>query len=107
MVSLMKSRKNLKQKPVTLIHRQGKKSVNSSTKDNIWKLKWVSSVVLMFAMILTAQNIYPYNLFVHFVGILGWLIVAINWNDRALIVVNSVAIAILTNGLFAYFVKVY
>ena len=71
-------------------------------KDKIWKLKWASSITLMFAMILTAQNVYPYNLFFHFIGILGWLIVSINWNDRALIVVNSVAIAILTNGLFAY-----
>jgi hypothetical protein len=74
-------------------------------KDKIWKLKWASSIVLMFAMILTAQNVYPYNLFFHFIGILGWLIVSINWNDRALIVVNSVAIAILTNGLFAYIIS--
>jgi hypothetical protein len=81
--------------------------MQGDTKNYIWRLKWVSSVVLMFAMILTAQNIYPYNLFFHFAGILGWLIVSINWNDRALIVVNSVAIAILTNGIFAYYVKIY
>ena len=39
-------------------------------------------------------------------GIAGWLWVSILWNDRALIVVNAVAIAIFANGLVAYFLKV-
>jgi len=71
----------------------------------VWKIKWASSIVLMFAMILTSQNIYPYNLYFHFVGILGWLFVSIKWNDRALIVVNSVALSIIANGIIAQFIK--
>ena len=56
-------------------------------------------------MILTANNVYPINLIFHFVGIGGWLAVAIVWNDRALIVVNAVGVAILLNGLVAWFLK--
>ena len=70
-----------------------------------WYGKWVSSIILIIAMIFTANNVYPLNLFFHFVGISGWLWVAIIWNDRALIVVNAVAVAIFANGIVAYFLK--
>ena len=70
-----------------------------------WYGKWISSIVLIIAMIFTANNVYPLNLFFHFAGISGWLWVAIIWNDRALIVVNAVAVAIFANGIVAYFLK--
>ena len=70
-----------------------------------WWVKWVSSIILMGSMILTSQNIYPYNLAVHSVGITGWLIVAILWNDRALIVVNACSLILLINGLVSYVIK--
>ena len=72
-----------------------------------WWVKWIASVILIVAMIFTANNIYPYNLFLHFVGLGGWLIVAIVWNDRALIVINAVALAIFANGMVAYILKTY
>ena len=75
-------------------------------KDLTWKIKWTSTVVLMFGMILTSQNLYPYNLMFHVVGITGWTYVSIVWNDRALIVINSVALCIFINGIVAYLVKV-
>ena len=71
-----------------------------------WYVKWVSSVILIAAMIFTANNIYPYNLFLHFIGITGWLWVAVLWNDRSLIVLNSVALAIFANGMVAYILKI-
>lgn len=70
-----------------------------------WYVKWASSVILIAAMIFTANNIYPYNLFLHFVGITGWLWVAVIWNDRSLIVLNAVALAIFANGMVAYLLK--
>ena len=75
-------------------------------KDLTWKIKWASTIILMFGFILTSQNLYPYNLVVHLMGTIGWSYVAIVWNDRALIVINSVALCIFTNGHVAYFVKV-
>ena len=55
----------------------------------------------MTGMIFTAQNIFPYNLYSHTIGIIGWVYVSIVWNDRALIVVNSVALSIFLNGILA------
>ena len=69
----------------------------------LWYVKWIASVILIIAMIFTANNLYPYNLFFHFVGLSGWLWVAVLWNDRSLIVLNSVALAIFANGLISYF----
>ena len=70
-----------------------------------WWIKWVASIILLCGMILTSQNIYPINLMIHATGILGWLIVAIMWNDRSLIVVNACALTLLVNGLIAYLIE--
>ena len=75
-------------------------------KDLTWKIKWTATVILMFGMILTSQNLYPYNLMFHVVGITGWTYVSIVWNDRAHIVINSVSLCIFINGIVAYLVKV-
>jgi hypothetical protein len=70
-----------------------------------WYIKWIASVILVGGVILTSNNIYPLNLMVHAVGMFGWFIVAIVWNDRALLVINAVSLALLLNGLVAYYVK--
>ena len=70
-----------------------------------WYIKWIASIILVGGVILTSNNIYPYNLMVHAVGMFGWFIVAIIWNDRALLVVNAVSLALLFNGLVSYYVK--
>ena len=48
-----------------------------------WYVKWIASIVLVVGVILTSNNIYPLNLMVHAVGMFGWFVVAIIWNDRA------------------------
>ena len=70
-----------------------------------WYVKWIASVVLVVGVILTSNNIYPLNLMVHAVGMFGWFIVAIIWNDRALLVINAVSLVLLLNGLVSYYVK--
>ena len=72
-----------------------------------WWLKWAASVVLIFAMIVTTNNLYPWNMFLQFIGVLGWLWVSIIWNDRALIIVNAVAVAIFLNGIINWMIEVY
>ena len=69
-----------------------------------WYIKWFSSVVLMIGMLLTSNNIYPVNLYFHFVGIAGWMIVGMLWNDRALMVINSFALATISTSLFSIFI---
>ena len=72
--------------------------------DLSWYVKWVSSIIIISGMILSSLNLYPYNLFVHVVGVTGWLWVGFLWHDRALIVVNAVAIAIFILGIGNYYV---
>ena len=81
-----------------------KKITPTHTKD--WYIKWVSTIILILGMILTSNNLYPFNLFVHSLGLFGWLIVAIIWNDRALIVINSVSFALLANGIVKYLMTI-
>ena len=61
--------------------------------------KWVASLLLMIGMVLTANNIFPVNLIFHAIGIAGWLWVGMLWNDRALIFINTFALAILTSSI--------
>ena len=70
-----------------------------------WYIKWAASITLLFGMILTSNNIYPLNIFVHMIGLIGWLVVSLMWNDRALIVINAVGVAIMANGLVNYLVE--
>ena len=70
-----------------------------------WYVKWIASVILVGGVILTSNNIYPLNLMVHALGMFGWFIVAIIWNDRALLVINAVSLVLLLNGLVSYYVK--
>jgi energy-coupling factor transporter transmembrane protein EcfT len=70
-----------------------------------WYIKWIASIILIVGVILTSNNIYPLNLIVHAIGMFGWFIVAIIWNDRALLVINAVSLVLLINGLVSFYVK--
>ena len=70
-----------------------------------WYIKWIASIILVGGVILTSNNIYPLNLIVHAIGMFGWFIVAIIWNDRALLIINAVSLVLLINGLVSFYVK--
>ena len=70
-----------------------------------WYVKWCSSIILIFAMIATTNNLYPINMILQGLGVAGWLWVSIIWNERALIVVNAVAVAIMINGLVIWIIN--
>ena len=53
-------------------------------------------------MMFTANNIYPLNLLFHVVGLIGWIIVSVMWNDRSLILVNAIGLTIYINGMIRY-----
>ena len=63
--------------------------------------KWVSSLLMIAGMALTVSNIYPLNMYIHLVGIIGWIVVALAWHERSIIMVNSVAALIFTSGIIA------
>tara|TARA_Y100000004_G_C8899010_1_gene405482 strand:+ start:897 stop:1217 length:321 start_codon:yes stop_codon:yes gene_type:complete len=67
--------------------------------DLSWYIKWVSSILLIIAMLLTSANVFPYNLYPAIAGMIGWLVVGILWHDRAMIVLNAVSVAIYGLGI--------
>ena len=71
--------------------------------DLSWYIKWFSSVTLIIAMMFTAVEMFPINLYIANVGFIGWLVVGMLWHDRALIVLNSISLAIYTLGIFNYY----
>ena len=71
--------------------------------DLSWYIKWASSITLIFAMMFTAIEAMPINLFIANIGFIGWLCVGMLWHDRALIVLNSISLAIYTLGIINYY----
>ena len=71
--------------------------------DLSWYIKWASTIFIILGMITTALNLFPFNMFVHLIGVTGWLFVGILWHDRALIVLNAISLAIYTLGIMNYY----
>ena len=55
-------------------------------------------------MVLTALDLTPINLGFHLVGVTGWFVVGYMWHDRAMMVVNAVAIFIFLVGILTWYV---
>jgi|TARA_S200002703_G_scaffold144960_1_gene139015 hypothetical protein len=72
--------------------------------DLSWYIKWIASGIILIGMILTASNIQPYNMFFHAVGVTGWFIVGMLWQDKALVFINSIALFIFLSGIINYYV---
>lgn len=64
------------------------------------ELKWFSSIILTLGIILTSYNIYPLNLYVQIVGVIGWLYVGILTKDNPLIFINAIGFFVLLSGIF-------
>ena len=70
-----------------------------------WYIKWISSIFILFAMSIRGiENLQVYDLALSIVGVVGWLWVAIVWNDRALIVLNSFGLILLLKNLITILV---
>ena len=71
--------------------------------DLSWYIKWASSFVIIIAMLFTSANMFPINLWIANIGFIGWTIVGMLWHDRALIVLNSISLAIYSLGILNYY----
>ena len=70
------------------------------TKVNI--IKWISSLLIITSMLLTAFNIYPLNLYIAIPATIGWMVVSFVWKENSLIAMNVVALGIYLLGIFNY-----
>jgi|TARA_B110000196_G_C20654245_1_gene434491 hypothetical protein len=65
-----------------------------------WYIKWVASVFVLVAMSMRGvEGLQLYDLILSIIGITGWLVVAALWEDRALIMLNSVGLLLLLKNL--------
>lgn len=84
------------------------KTINKVTPlhDSTWYVKWVSSILLLIAVACRSVEEIPkiYDVAIGWIGTMGWLWVGYKWHDRALILLNSVIVFMLTLSLLRYFV---
>lgn len=73
--------------------------------DATWYIKWGSSIILLMAVVIRATGL-PHLMWLDLIGSLigsiGWLIVALIWKDRALILLNLVIASVLLVGIFKW-----
>jgi hypothetical protein len=63
-------------------------------------IKWISSVLIIISMILTASGDYhPWNLYIAVPATIGWVIVSFCWRDKSLILMNTIALTIYLLGI--------
>ncbi|MBU2956139.1 ubiquinone biosynthesis methyltransferase UbiE [Paracoccus sp. 1_MG-2023] len=64
-------------------------------------VKWVASIIQILGYAGTGFGWTPWNLYLFLVGVLGWLIVGILWNDRAIMLIHLVALGSMLAGMAA------
>lgn len=62
-------------------------------------LKWVASVIQIAGYSATAFGWSPWNLYLFLVGVLGWFMVGVLWNDRAIMLIHIIALAAMLAGM--------
>jgi hypothetical protein len=73
--------------------------------DLSWYVKWISSLFVMAAWMLTSANLYPYNIMIQIIGVAGWLWVGYLWHDRAIMVLNAMGVMFLGIGLIKFLMQ--
>lgn len=68
----------------------------------ILKIKWTSAIILIVAMAAISLNLYPYTMYLQFIGILGWFCVGVLAKDLALVVLNGTGLLFLIAGILNY-----
>ena len=62
-------------------------------------VKWIASVIQILGYAGTAFGWTPWNLYLFLLGVLGWLIVGVIWNDKAIMLIHFVALGSMLAGM--------
>ena len=82
-------------------------TVDNERKDLTWYIKWSVSIIMLIGMALGRgtgdPELLKYDTMASLIGAVGWMYVGIRWNDRAMILVNLVMVAINSVGIVNQF----
>lgn len=71
-----------------------------STKEKLaFAIKWVASIIQIAGYTTTAFELTPWNVYLFLVGLIGWFIVGVLWNDRAIMLIHIVALGAMIVGI--------
>ena len=62
-------------------------------------IKWVASIIQIAGYATTAFGMTPLNIYLFLVGLIGWFMVGVIWNDRAIMLIHIVALGAMLIGL--------
>lgn len=62
-------------------------------------IKWAASIFQIMGYGATAFGMTPLNIYLFFAGLIGWFIVGVLWQDRAIMLIHVVAFAAMVAGL--------
>ena len=62
-------------------------------------VKWIASVIQIAGYAATGFGWSPWNLYLVLVGVLGWFIVGVLWNDKAIMLIHLVALGSMLVGM--------
>ena len=73
--------------------------------DLTWYVKWVSTLLVIVAVVCRSLELHLYDLVFSLLGVIGWTFVGLRWHDRALTLLNTVLGVLLILGIGKYFVS--
>ena len=73
--------------------------------DLTWYVKWVSTLLVIVAVVCRSLELHLYDLVFSLLGVVGWTFVGLRWHDRALTLLNTVLGVLLILGIGKYFVQ--
>lgn len=62
-------------------------------------IKWAASIIQIFGYSATAFGFTPLNIYLFLAGLIGWFIVGVIWNDKAIMLIHLVALGAMFVGL--------
>ena len=71
---------------------------------SLQQIKWSSTALIFFGILLTNLNFYPLNIFSHGLGAIGWSIAGYLAKDKALMTNFGLQLPLFLIGYYNYFV---
>lgn len=74
-------------------------NIQSKQESLAFAIKWVASIIQILGYATTAFGMTPINIYLFLAGLIGWFIVGVMWNDRAIMLIHLVALGAMLIGL--------